>query len=203
MAGKLQTCPSTPGKKPNVMKTDYTTSHNKKIVQKIIYKRFKKKGIKNLIGLAGPNISNYLSFVKSMGIKMANIYEKNPTQLLLQILDYKFLMRTSVKFEDIFQANPHLKDTVYDLDFDCSILHVKRHIKRFVNNAIITLAIRPVGLELTLKMFSKLVSKHKATILYNVKTTDNYKLHEIQFPEKTYLCYQYKDKSNMLSLTIK
>ena len=41
-------------------KVDYSKSTNKKVVQEIVFNHIKNKGINNLVGLAGPNISDYL-----------------------------------------------------------------------------------------------------------------------------------------------
>jgi len=185
-------------------KTDYSDAPNKRIVQRLVYqKAIENSKLNKLVGLAGPNINNYLRFIQSMGFKMANIYEINPKQLLLQMLDYKssFDIKTRVQLDDVYIAEENKQDTLYDLDFDCSILLVKRHIKKFIQNAIVTLAIRPVGLKKTLSIFSRLVEKEKATISYNCEVNDNYKLHRIIFSNKTYHCYQYKDKSNMITIT--
>jgi len=185
-----------------MIKTDYTHSPKKRVVQSLVFKQAI-KGKNKLIGLAGPNINNYLKFIKQMGIQVVDIYESHPMQLLLQMLDYKasFNVKTRVQNTDIYNAPANEKDTLYDLDFDCSILLVKKHIKKFIENSIITLAIRPVGVQKTLSIFSKLVSREKPHIELNVQNTKDYTLHKVVFPSKTYLCYQYRDKSNMITIT--
>lgn len=185
------------------MKTDYTQCTKKRIVQKLVYEKvLEDRKINKLVGLAGPNINNYLKFITIMGFKMANIYEINPMQMLLQVLDYKSSMniKARIQLKDVYYAEENKEDTLYDLDFDCSILSVKRHIQKFIDNSIITLSLRPVGLEKTISIFIKLIGKEKPTLEWNHVINKDYKVHKISYLTKTYYCYQYKDKSNMVTI---
>ncbi len=58
-------------------KLDYSKAYRKKLVQQVVFDDFKERGITKLVGLAGPNITDYLSFVKSKGIKQAEVYERD------------------------------------------------------------------------------------------------------------------------------
>jgi len=49
-----------------MVKTTYESSFHKKVVQNIVFKDFKMRKFKKLIGLAGPNISSYLLFIKKL-----------------------------------------------------------------------------------------------------------------------------------------
>jgi hypothetical protein len=183
-----------------MVKTTYESSFHKKVVQNIVFKDFKMRKFKKLIGLAGPNISSYLLFIKKMGIKQAHIYENNNEQIINQVLDFKPIIPTTVIFEDILNA-PVKDDTIYDLDFCCSILNAREQIKKFKNNAIITLSIRPFGLKKTINEFCKLISKNKTVINYNTKITNSYKMHLIILSnKKIYECYQYRDSTSMLTI---
>lgn len=177
-------------------KLDYTKAYRKKLVQNIVFNDLKKKGITKLVGLAGPNITDYLSFVKSKGIKQAEVYERDYINLIYQMQDFKPPIKTIVKYQDILNADIQ-EGVIYDLDFCCTIKNAEKHIKKFKNNAVVTLALRSIGLIPTLKKFCKLVSKLKPEIKLNFEITPNYKVHLLDFGEKSYTVYQYFDTTPM------
>jgi len=183
------------------MKLDYSQSYKKKQVQKVVFSEAKQLGIKKLIGLAGPNITDYLSFVKSKGFKQAEVYEIDFTSMLYQMRDFQPPIQTKVLYQDIYHA-PVYQDVIYDLDFCCTIKYASPHIKKFRDNkSIITLALRGVGLKETIKSFCKLVSKLKPDIKLNVLVNDNYKKHIIIFNEDViYTLYEYRDTTQMLTI---
>jgi len=129
-------------------KLDYSKAYRKKLVQQVVFDDFKERGITKLVGLAGPNITDYLSFVKSKGIKQAEVYERD-------------------------------------------------YIKKFKKNAIVTLALRKIGLMPTLKKFCKIVSNLKPEIKLNVELNPNYKVHLLNLGEESYTVYQYHDTTPM------
>jgi len=178
-------------------KTDYSKAHNKKLVQQIVFDDFKRRGINKLIGLAGPNITDYLSFVKSKGIKHAEVYERDYVNLIYQMADFKPPIKTVVKYQDIYTADLY-QDVLYDLDFCCTIKNAAPHIQRFKKNAIVTLALRKIGLMPTLNKFCKLVSNLKPYIQLNVQVTTNYKMHILHFEDLSYTVYQYHDTTPMV-----
>lgn len=180
-------------------KTDYSKSYKKKLVQQIVFDDFKQRGLNKLVGLAGPNITDYLSFVKSKGIKQAEVYERDYVNLIYQMSDFKPPIKTTVKYQDIYTAELK-QDVIYDLDFCCTIKNAKDHIKKFKNHpSIITLALRGIGFKETVKRFCKIVSNLKPTITLNVKVTDNYKEHSVFFTNKlNYSLFEYRDTTPML-----
>lgn len=182
-------------------KLDYSKSYNKKQVQQVVYSGVKQLKFKNLIGLAGPNITDYLTFVKSKGIKHAEVYEKDYTSMLYQMKDFRPPISTKVNFQDVYDA-PVYQDVIYDLDFCCTIKNAEHHIKKFKQNkSIITLALRGIGLKQTVKRFCKLVSKLKPEITFNVHVCSNYKKHSIRFDKETvYTLYEYRDTTPMLTI---
>lgn len=180
------------------MKVDYSKAYRKKLVQKVVFDDFKQRGFTKLIGLAGPNISDYLSFAKSKGIKQAEVYERDHVNLIYQMQDFKPVIKTIVKFQDVYNADVR-DDVIYDLDFCCTIKNAVPHIRKFKKNAIITLALRKIGLMPTLKKFSKIVSKVKPDIQLNVEINKNYKVHLLHFGKTiSYTAYQYFDTTPML-----
>jgi hypothetical protein len=179
------------------MKIDYTKAYRKKLVQQIVFDDFKQRGMTKLVGLAGPNITDYLSFVKSKGIKQAEVYERDYVNLIYQMSDFKPPIKTTVKYQDILHADIQ-ENVIYDLDFCCTIKNAEQHIKKFKHNAIITLALRKIGLMPTLKKFCKIVSKVKPDIHLNVEVTPNFKVHLLSFGNQSYTAYQYHDTTPML-----
>lgn len=178
-------------------KLDYSKAYRKKLVQQIVFDDFKQRGITKLVGLAGPNITDYLSFAKSKGIKQAEVYERDYINLIYQMQDFKPPIKTTVKYQDILDADLY-QDVIYDLDFCCTIDKAASHIKKFKNNAIVTLALRKIGLIPTLKKFCKIVSKAKPDIILNVQVNPNYKIHILNLKECSYTAYQYFDTTPML-----
>ena len=183
------------------MKSDYTHSFKKKIVQSIVFSDIKQQGFQKLIGLAGPNITEYLHFAKKQGIKQAEVYEKDFAHMLYQMNSFKPPIKTSVLYQDIYYA-PVYQDVVYDLDFCCTIKNAAHHIKKFKDvTSIITLSIRGVGLIFTIKKFCKIISKMKPKINLNIEVTSAYKKHNICFEGgKSYTLYEYRDTSPMLTI---
>jgi hypothetical protein len=177
-------------------KLDYSKAYRKKLVQDVVFNDFKERGINKLVGLAGPNITDYLSFVKSKGIKQAEVYERDYVNLIYQMSDFKPPIKTTVKYQDILNAIVQ-ENVIYDLDFCCTIKNAAPHIKKFKNNAIITLALRKIGLMPTLKKFCEIVSNLTPDIQLNVQVTPNYKVHLLIFGDKSYTVYQYHDTTPM------
>lgn len=180
-----------------IRKTDYSKSYKKKLVQQIVFDDFKQKGMNKLVGLAGPNITDYLSFVKSKGIKQAEVYERDYLNLIMQMQDFKPPIKTTVKYQDVLHADVQ-ENVIYDLDFCCTINGAEPHIKKFKKNAIFTLALRGVGLMPTLQRFCKLVSELKSNIQLNVHQTKNFKMHILYFGKTSYTVYHYCDTSPMI-----
>lgn len=181
-------------------KTDYSKSYKKKLVQQIVFSDMKQRGLSKLVGLAGPNINDYLSFAKEMGIKQAEVYERDPVNLIYQMQDFKPPIKTTVKYQDVYTADVY-QDVLYDLDFCCTIKNAEEHIKKFRNNAIITLALRGVGLIPTLRRFSKILTGYSRPFIFeNFYETEHYKVHRLslQHINKNYMVYQYRDTTSMI-----
>ena len=184
------------------MKRDYSKAYKKKIVQRIVFDEFKKRKMDRLVGLAGPNISDYLSFVKSKGIKRAEIYERDYLHLIFQMQNFRAPIKTTVLYQDVLDAEIH-PNTIYDLDFCCTIKSVAPHIKKFRSNAIVTLALRGIGLMYTLRRFSRLITKEKPEFQLNVEVNSDYKMHILHIGGCKYAAYQYFDTTPMLLISPK
>jgi hypothetical protein len=115
-------------------------------------------------------------------------------------MDYRSIIDARMQFNDIYEAEPNQENTLYDLDFDCSIIAVRDHIKKFIKNSIVTVAIRPIGLRNTISIFCKIIGETTPVIEYNVIINKHYKMHCIKGAKASYTCYQYKDGANMLTI---
>lgn len=182
-------------------KTSYLQSTNKRIVQKEIFSKLKKKKLNKVIGLGGPNLTNYLALLHNYDVEQAEIYEYDISKLALQLKSYKPVINSEILFSDVINAVPDKSNTFYDLDFCCSIINAAPHIKKFKNNVCYTLSIRPVGLEKTIKHFSKLVDDTKKPILTLIKEKEEYKSYCLKTDSKKYLCYLYRDSTPMLTIS--
>lgn len=185
-------------------KNDYSLSFNKKAVQHTIFNQYKSQRFKKLVGLAGPNINDYFSFLKSKGIKQAEVYEYDISKLAIQLSKYQPVIKSEIKYQDIYHADPDRKDTVYDLDFCCSIRNAAKHVKKFTCNVVVTLSIRPIGLKKTIKKFAKLVDGTLNPEFYLVEVvsakTGSFKIYRLNTDTRKYQCYIYKDSMPMLTI---
>lgn len=185
-------------------KNDYSLSFNKRAVQSLVFRSFKDQKIKKLVGLGGPNIRNYLLFLKSQGIRHAEIYEHDISKMAIQLTNYRPVIESQIRYQDIFHAEANRPDTLYDLDFCCTIRSAANHVHKFTNNVIITLSIRPVGLNKTIKEFAKLVDRTSNPEFYLVDTITNkfgkFKLYKLTTSKHSYNCYVYKDTTPMLTI---
>lgn len=110
------------------MKVIYDQAHKKLEVRTKIFSRFTR--FNRLIGLAGPNLDQYVKFFASQGIKDFQIWENNRQTLLHQIVQSSNHINLKLNFGDILNA-PVRTDTLYDLDF-CGLLPTFRdHLIKF------------------------------------------------------------------------
>lgn len=185
-------------------KDDYSLSFNKRAVQSLVFKSYKERKIKKLIGLGGPNIRQYLLFLKSQGIKHAEIYEYDISKMAIQLSKYQPVIESQIKYQDILNAEPNRPDTLYDLDFCCSIKSAANHVYKFTDNVIITLSIRPIGLNKTISEFAKLVDRTTNPEFEWIETITNklgkFKLYKLTTKKHKYDCYVYKDSTPMLTI---
>jgi hypothetical protein len=122
---------------------------NKREVRRFIFSKMKK--CDNVIGLAGPDIQECLNTYETIGYKNIEVWERDKYTLLLQIFKIK---NHSIKlvFGDILKAIPDLPNTIYDLDYCCTIKHMKEHLIKFKNNFIMTFS-RRLGSDCTINKF--------------------------------------------------
>lgn len=190
---------------PYSQKTDYTQSINKRAVQASIYQKVKWNKLHKVVGLGGPNITDYLLLLRSHKVKRAQIYEYDLAQLSIQIDHYMPVIDSEIRYADVYHADPNQSDTFYDLDFCCSINNARIHVQKFKHNVCYTLSIRPIGLEKTIKEFAKLVDNTKDPEFElkhsHCDSSTKYKCYVLNTNTKQYECYIYKDTVPMISIT--
>lgn len=111
------------------MKVSYKNSSNKKELRSKIIPKGNK-----IIGLAGPDFTDYVEFLKEKGYNNIRVWENNPKTLLSQI-SYMPTINHPVHLNkgDIYEA-PVEKNTIYDLDFCCQMKSIEKHVKKFQNS---------------------------------------------------------------------
>lgn len=122
----------------------------KKEVRDFLFSFFSDMDLTKIVGLAGPNIEDYILFCKSRGFTEFEIYENDSMTAIHQLTQSK--EKVTIKMKDIINANPDEPHTLYDLDYCATVRKLKEHIARFKSRFIMTFALR-VPLEETLNTF--------------------------------------------------
>lgn len=129
-------------------KSTYTDAQKKHAVREYLFRQVKSRAI---IGLAGPDINEYIKWCKSKGFDTFEIWENEPTVAMKQLSEVKHPV--NYKFGDILNAIPR-KDALLDLDYCVSVRYMKEHIKKFKDNFIMTFSTR-IGVKETINKFFK------------------------------------------------
>lgn len=139
-------------------KVTYANAENKKAAREFLFSFFSESSI---IGLAGPDVNDYLEWCKSKGFTNIEIYESNPDVMMKQLSEIKTNIPIQFKFSDIINAS-HSDKVVYDLDFCSTILTLYDHIKKFRNEKfVMTFCTRAVG---NIETISKFFNERKEKI---------------------------------------
>ena len=131
------------------LKETYRDAYNKKAVREFLIDRFQ---FQNIVGLAGPDIDDYISWCKAKGYNSFEIYENDGATLLNQLSKIENNSNINLVFGDIAQAKENNDDTLYDLDFCASIKYLKQHVQKFKDNFIMTFSTR-IGVNKTIDSF--------------------------------------------------
>jgi len=118
-------------------KETYLNAANKHAVREFLFSYFK---FNNIVGLAGPNINEYIKWCKSKGYKDIEIWENTPEVAIHQLMSIKYPVR--MKFGNILEAEPNRIKTLYDLDYCVTARYMKEHIIKFKDNFIMTFSRR-------------------------------------------------------------
>ena len=169
-------------------KANYTDAAKKKAVREFLFSQFK---LSKIVGLPGPNYNECIKFYESKGFKDIEVWENTPDVLMHQLMAANKPVR--MRFGNILNAEPNRIDTLYDLDYCCTVKYMKEHIQKFQSNFIMTFSLR-AGVELTINKFFK---DRKERILNVVEKTSPV-VHKIFFTEGgKYIYTPYRDTSAM------
>jgi hypothetical protein len=139
-------------------KHTYLNADKKHAVREFLFSYFQ---FSSVIGLAGPDINDYIKWCKSKGYDEFEIWENEPAVLMKQLAEVKHPV--SYKFGNILDAEVK-PNALFDLDYCVSVKYMKEHIKKFTNNFIMTFSTR-IGVKETINKFFKfrgeqIVSQH-------------------------------------------
>jgi hypothetical protein len=132
----------------NMTKHTYTDAKQKKAVREFLFSYFQ---FNTIVGLAGPDINDYVSWCKSKGYSEFEIWENEPDVLMRQLTKVKHPV--NYKFGNILEASPK-ENALFDLDYCVSVRYMKEHLKKFKNNFIMTFSTR-IGVKETVSKFFK------------------------------------------------
>jgi len=163
----------------------------KAAVREFLFSFFQHAQLNKIVGLAGPNIQDYLNFLKSKGFNEFEIYEMDKITAIHQLTHLNG--RVALKLGDILNANPNEPNVLYDLDYCVTVRHMKEHIARFKNNFIMTFA-RRVPLTETIGTFFT-VRDEKVVKTYVYDNPVNHTVYETD--KGKYIYAPYKDTSPM------
>ena len=182
-------------------KKTYNDSKNKKIVREFILTEYIliKFSLEKIIGLPGPDIKDYLKYLKSKGFKEFELYENNSDQWYKQIFKLHssriFKSKISYLGKDILHASYINKNVFYDLDFCASVRYLQNHIKKFKSNFIMTFSYRGVGLQYTIDTFFKCreekildTQELNSPLKHTIFTTNNGKYIFVKYYDTSAMC---------------
>ena len=181
--------------KYNIMaqrKMSYKDATKKKEVREFLFSLFADLQLRKIVGLAGPDINDYLKFCKSKGYEEFEIWENHVPTLMKQIRELR-TSKVELKYGNILNASEDRHNILFDLDYCVTVRHMNDHIKKFKDKFIMTFA-RRVKDEETISSFFSIRGE---TILSKLDRVTPL-LHTIY--ESTggkYIFINYRDTSNM------
>lgn len=175
-------------------KVSYKEASNKKAVRSFIFSHYKKPKI---VGLAGPDVNEYVKWCKRNGFEVEEIWERDPRVMMRQLTDIKEDVGFKYRFGDINHTVPDREDTVYDLDYCGSVLTLYEAVMKFKRSAVMTFSVRGVGVEKTISEFFK---NRKEKIVSKTTKTSPIKHISIKTDKGKYLAAPYFDTTPMISI---
>lgn len=176
------------------MKLTYKDSVKKKQVREFLFSLFTNQQLNKIVGLAGPDINDYINFCKSRGYDEFEIYENHLPTAIDQIKFIRTKAKVSLSYGNILNADANRKDVLYDLDYCVTARYMKSHIRKFSSNFIMTFARRIDDKE----TFTAFLNGRKES-LKSVLTLFSPIKHSILTTEEgnDYYYVEYRDTSNM------
>lgn len=125
------------------LKETYVDSSNKRKVRDFLLSFFNLSELKTVVGLAGPDINQYIDDFKDKGFERFEIWENDKIIAQKQLSDMESTDGISYNFGDIIKARPNKSTALYDLDYMRTINFLCDHVKRFKRGKfIITMCVR-------------------------------------------------------------
>lgn len=168
------------------MKKSYIDSNNKHFVRNLIIPR----GV-NVIGLAGPDAKEYIDFFKKKGYNNISIWENDKETIVKQIPQ---IIGKGVTYNigDIINAPVH-SNTLYDLDFCCTMDSIEPHLKKFEDNFILTVSEMWKSKWDSINTFLEMRGER---MMKRLELSENE--HLIMSNKRKYMIYRYFDTSPMV-----
>ena len=176
-----------------MLKYTYLNATQKQKVRDFFLAKFK---FEHVVGLAGPDINQYIDRLTSEGCKQFEIYENDSQTFMSQV--FKINKPVHMVYGDILTADADRDDTLYDLDFCRSVTHLKPHIRKFQKNFMMTFSIRiKGGSDSTTKIF---FDSRNESIISRTDITSPIVHTEYITTKGKYLFTQYYDTSPMCTI---
>jgi len=175
-------------------KPSYKEASNKRIAREFLFSFYNKSSI---VGLAGPDINDYIKWCKSMKFDNVELWENNSQVMLQQLANIKSRLPISYNFGDIVNAD-NGKDALYDLDFCSNITSLYSHIKKFRDEKfVITFSNRPISVETSIELF---FSTRKESVISSVYKKNPIPHYSVRTSLGRYIIVTYFDTCSMVSI---
>ena len=175
-------------------KTSYKEAKNKKAAREFVFSHYSQPKI---VGLAGPDINEYVSWCKANGFQVDEIWEKDPRVMMKQLTEVKHNTISKYRFGDINNTLPDRKDTVYDLDYCGCVQTLYESVIKFKKNIVMTFALRGVGAEKTINTFFK---ARRESIVSRSNKPNPINHISIKTTQGRYIVVPYFDTTPMLTI---
>jgi hypothetical protein len=175
-------------------KITYKDASNKKKARDFLFSLFTQQQLNKIVGLAGPDVPDYIAFCRSKGYTEFEIFENHIPTVLEQIKYFRTQGKVHLTYGDILNTDANRNDVLFDLDYCVTARYMYSHLKKFNKNFIMTFARRITDKETFDAFF-----KAKGETLKSVLTLFTPLKHSILTTEEgnEYYYVEYRDTSNM------
>lgn len=175
-------------------KASYKEAKNKKAAREFVFSHYSQPKI---VGLAGPDINEYVAWCKANKFQIEEIWEKDPRVMMKQLTEIKHDTITKYHFGNINNTLPDRKDTVYDLDYCGCVQTLYDSVIKFKKNIVMTFALRGVGADKTIDTF---FTTRKENIVSRSTKSNPINHINIKTNEGKYIVVPYFDTTPMLTI---
>ena len=178
-------------------KITYKDATSKKQVREWLFSLFLERQLYKIVGLGGPDLTDYISFCESKGYEEFEIFENHVDTMikqLEQVKNIRTLGKLSLKYGNILDADANRENVLFDLDYCVTVRYMREHIAKFKDNFIMTFARRIPERETIGTFFTargeKIISRYERLKPFQ---------HTIFKTEagSKYIYVKYRDTSNM------